>query len=361
MNIDTKTQGKLIQSTEDLSRLLPVLQDAEWLAVDTEADSLYSYPEKLCLIQISHPGGHELLDPLSSIDLTELWKVLSNRELILHAADYDLRLLFRHFEFRPESIFDTMISARLLGYQQFSLHQLVLDFHGVNLDKSLQKKDWSLRPLSEPMLDYARRDTEFLRPISERLKSELREKGREEWLVESCRRLIETCSVTNGKDPDIAWRLKGCDALSPVGKAVLRELWLCRETEAIKRNKPPFYILRHDTLIRIAEQASSGLPPAEYLQFRFSPGRKQKFLDAVVKGLAVPLNDCPKKIRTKSRRQSDKQKSRTLELKSIRDRNAEELKIDPTLIASRAMLVSLAVDWEGSQKKLMNWQREFLV
>ena len=83
----------MIDTDQKLATFLPVLRAASWVAVDTEADSLHAYPEKVCLIQISTVSGDELIDPLAAFDLAPLLDTLSGHELIMHGADYDLRLL----------------------------------------------------------------------------------------------------------------------------------------------------------------------------------------------------------------------------------------------------------------------------
>ena len=54
----------MIDTDAKLAAFLPVLASAAWLALDTEADSLHAYPEKLCLMQISTAEGDRLIDPL---------------------------------------------------------------------------------------------------------------------------------------------------------------------------------------------------------------------------------------------------------------------------------------------------------
>src|SRR5215467_2578783 len=154
-----------------------MLQAASWVAVDTEADSLHAYPEKICLIQISTVDGDELVDPLARLNLDPLLDALGGHELLMHGADYDLRLLRKHHEFVPKSIFDTMLAARLLGLRQFSLSFLVHTYLGVKLEKGPQKANWALRPLTERMERYARNDTHFLKPLSDQLRAGLEAKG----------------------------------------------------------------------------------------------------------------------------------------------------------------------------------------
>jgi ribonuclease D len=172
------TLAEVIDTDVKLAALLPVIQKAPWLALDTEADSLHAYPEKVCLIQISTVAGDELVDPLAPINLDPLFAAFNAHEMIFHAADYDLRLLRKHHEFTPLAIFDTMLAARLLGEPQFGLSNLVEKFLGVKLDKGSQKADWARRPLTEKMEVYARNDTHYLKPLADKLKAELIAKKR---------------------------------------------------------------------------------------------------------------------------------------------------------------------------------------
>jgi len=127
------------------------------------------------------------VDPLSKINLDPLLDALNAHELIVHGADYDLRLLCKHHEFIPSAIFDTMVAARLLGERQFGLSSLLEKFLGVKLDKGSQKADWAQRPLTERMEKYARNDTHYLKPLSDKLREELAAKKRLEWHRENWR------------------------------------------------------------------------------------------------------------------------------------------------------------------------------
>src|ERR1051326_6659458 len=224
---------QVINTEQKLERFLPILKATTWVAVDTEAESLHAYPEKVCLIQISTPSGDELIDPLAPINLGPLLDALSGHELIMHGADYDLRLLEKHHRFIPSAIFDTMLAARLLGLSQFSLSHLVEKYLGVKLEKGAQKANWALRPLTERMERYARNDTHYLKPLADRLKDELQAKGRLAWHAESCARLIVDCTRERPADMDSVWRIKGSHLLGRPALAVLRELWQWREREAI--------------------------------------------------------------------------------------------------------------------------------
>jgi ribonuclease D len=343
-----------------MAALLGRIRAATWVAVDTEADSLHAYPEKICLIQISTAAGEELVDPLAGLDLSPLLDALSKRELIMHGADYDLRLMRRHHEFVPGAIFDTMLAARLLGLRQFSLSHLAEHYLGVKLEKGPQKANWALRPLTPRMAHYARNDTRHLQPLADRLRAELTAAGRIAWHAESCARLIADSTRDRPADLDSVWRVKGSSLLGRPALAILRELWQWREAEAMAANKPPFFILSHQVLVEIAAAAASGRAIEAFLPRHLSERRRGGVAKAVSRGLAVAPDHHPKPLRFISRRPTEGEKRRFLELQQRRDARAAELGIDSTLIASRAMLSDLAHDWEGHEQELMSWQRQLL-
>ena len=348
----------MIDTDEKLGAFLPKLRQADWIAVDTEADSLHAYPEKLCLLQISIAGADHLLDPLSAMSLAPLLEVLSRRELILHGADYDLRLLRKTCGFVPSTIVDTMLASRLLGCREFGLTNLVSKFLGVPLEKGPQKANWARRPLTPRMEEYARNDTRYLKPLSDLLLAQLKEKGRLAWHQQTCNRLIADCTQSRTVDPDLLWRVKGSHQLGPHALAVLRAIWRWREEEAVEANKPPFFVMSPELMVGLAVAAAESRDLQRMLPRHIWPRRRERLLKAIAAGMVA---EHPARLpRPKSNRQTEAEKRRMFELERRRDRRATDLEIDPTLIASRAMLVLLARDWAAHGKELMPWQRELL-
>jgi ribonuclease D len=350
----------VIDSEQKLAAYLPVLLAADWVALDTEADSLHAYPEKVCLIQISTASGDRLVDPLARLKLAPLLNALSGHELIMHGADYDLRLLRKHHEFVPKVIFDTMLAARLLGMRQFGLGHLAEKYLGVQLEKGPQKANWAMRPLTERMERYARNDTHYLKPLADRLKAELAARGRLDWHQESCTRLILDCTTHRPPDMDAVWRLKGSHLLQRPALAILRELWQWREKEAIGANRPPFFVMSHQTLVDIAAAAAAAEPVEPLLPKHLSDRRRSGVMRAILRGQGLSPDDHPSPVRRISRRPSEGEKRRFGDLQRLRDTRAAELGIDATLIASRGMLSDLAHDWERHVVDLMTWQRNLL-
>src|SRR5206468_6891600 len=184
----------LIATEARLAELVKKIEVVRRFAIDNEADRLYSYREKLCLLQISVPAApgvvdasrdletasgnrdhrsrlqHDsIVDPLADLDLEPLRQVLETREIVLHGADYDLRMLRRGLNFIAHQIFDTMIAARLLGIREFSLAALVKRHFGLELPKGSQKANWAKRPLPARMAEYAINDVHYLLPLAEKL------------------------------------------------------------------------------------------------------------------------------------------------------------------------------------------------
>jgi len=348
----------VIDTEEKLAPLLPQLSAASWIALDTEADSLHAYPEKLCLIQVSIEGSDHLLDPLAGIKLTPVFDILSQHELILHGADYDLRLLRRDCGFVPTTIFDTMLASRLLGVREFGLVNLVAKFLGVTLEKGPQKANWARRPLTDRMEAYAKNDTHYLKPLVNLLSAELKAKDRLAWHQQSCARLITECSVLREADLDSVWRVKGSHHLPPAAMAVLREIWHWREEEATACNKPPFFILPPEIMVNIAHGAVMGHELERLFPHYVTTRRRKGITKAVEMGLAEKHPPLP--LRRKGHRLNESEKRRLQDIEKRRNSHADELGIDPTLIASRAAMVTLVADTGDSDEELMAWQAELL-
>src|SRR6266702_3861544 len=282
--------GSLIASAAQLHELVSRIESVDRVAVDTEADSLHCYREKLCLLQVSLPGRDYIVDPLANVDLAPLRTALERKEIVLHGADFDLRLLRRGLTFTAQRIFDTVIGARLLGLREFSLAALVKRYFDVELGKGSQKANWARRPLSARMLEYAMNDTHYLLPLVERLESQLKQFHRIDWLRQSCQRAIEQAAVARARDYDELWRIRGSGLLRGRSAAVLRALWQWREKEAEKADRPPFHVLRNEELLKAAAKFASGNVP-DYRHF--SLRRRQAFHEAAQAALRAPESEWP--------------------------------------------------------------------
>ena len=241
-----------------MERLIQRIDTAERVALDTEADSLHNYFEKVCLVQLSFGGEHYIIDPLAGLDLNGLSEALADKPLILHGGDYDLRMLRASIGFRPRrEVFDTMIAAQLLGLEQIGLAALTERFFAITIGKAGQKSDWSRRPLSENQLRYAVNDTRFLERLADRMHGELSARGRVDWHRESCRAMVESSGRDHARDPENAWRIKGAGRLTRRQLAYLRELWRWRDQHARSANLPAFRVLGNQEILGVVQWAES--------------------------------------------------------------------------------------------------------
>jgi len=380
----------LIASEQQLADLIRQIQAADRVALDTEADSLHSYREKLCLVQISAPEavipseveesrGTDLkiiprgpstslrmtatkqsdfvVDPLSNLDLEPLRRALESREIVLHAADYDLRMLRRGLKFTASRIFDTVVAARLLGIHEFSLGALVNRFFGVELHKHSQKANWALRPLPPRMLKYAVDDVHYLLPLAVTLEDELERVQRRDWFRQSCERAIELAAPGRERSRDELWRIAGAGALDPRSGAVLRALWRWRDAEAEISDRPPFHILQNRELLKAAEGFASGhVPDYEH----FSPRRRQTFRDAAKIALQSPQSEWPVMRHRSGPRPTAEMRRRADQLRERRDKSAAQLGLEPSFIAARGALEAIAADPARAKALLVPWQRELI-
>jgi ribonuclease D len=361
-----------VQSAAGLAQLTDALSGASRVGLDTEADSLHHYFEKVCLIQLSFSGANYIVDPLAGFPLTEFLEVLSQKELIIQGADYDLRMMKKSFEFRPKApVFDTMLAAQVLGYEKIGLAALAEKFCGVLLSKSGQKSDWARRPLSEKQLAYAADDTRYIEAIADAQTEGLKALGRLDWHRECCERVVVTSGISTKIDADEAWRIKGSSKLAPKVQAFVRELWKWRDEAARQRDRPPFMILLNEDLIRLAAWRAEH--PGELLRQgppflkRISGEPFERLEKAILTAESLAPSEwpvSPKWVRSSERQPSSEKVEALLDAcKKI----AAELKIESCFLASRAVLTAVARHEPRSVEKaqalcgMMRWQAELIM
>jgi ribonuclease D len=245
----------LITRPDSLNQMAKQLENEPILAVDTESNSLYAYKEQVCLIQFSTPQVDFLVDPLVLDDLTPLGNLFSNPKIekIFHAAEYDLITLKRDYKFKFENLFDTMIAARILGWEQIGLGSILKAEFDVELDKRYQRANWGKRPIPPEMVDYARLDTHYLIPLRFRLKNELLSQKRWPIAQEDFARLRYVNGRDPGDRPEPCWRVRGAYDLNAQQAAVLLELCVYRMGVAESINRPLFKVISDQTLLAISE------------------------------------------------------------------------------------------------------------
>jgi ribonuclease D len=332
----------LVQDARGFGRLLEDLADQKEIAVDTEADSFYSYHEKVCLVQITVEERDYLVDPLAGFDLRPLGEVLADpaRLKVFHDGEYDVLILKRVYGFQFKNLFDTRVAAATLGSPNPGLANVLRERYGIELDKSMQRSNWAQRPLSEKQIRYARLDTRFLLPLMREQRVELAARAREHFVDGECLRLEALEPPDASFDPDEFVKLKNARALEPLGRQVLRELFTLREKLASESDQPPFRIMNNETLVEIAR-----LRPRSASELQRIPGISHKqgrrlgelVLEAVRRGVELgPLRKLPQ---LPNREQDIELHER---LKNRRKELAQSLGIDSAYLINRHVLPRIA-------------------
>ncbi len=357
---------QIIDEAKDLEAILPELLAEPIVAIDTEADSFFHYTEKICLVQVgipSRPDFAYLIDPLAmggAASLAPLAPIFSNPEIqiLFHAGEYDLYLFKRNCGFEPTNLFDTMISAQVLGYPSVGLAALVKHHFDVSLPKDEQRSDWSLRPLTKTQLSYGATDVYYLVELAELLERELQNAGRMSWAEEEFDTLCKRECPDRGFDELGYLRIKGARRLDPLHLSVLRELFLVRDARARRLDRPPFKIIGARTLLDLAERT-----PRTDAELRKIKGvgehtlqrMGKDILGAVAKGLEAPHGPIPKQKSTNPRRRLDRSaEDRLAALKIWRGLRSKELSIDPGVLCPNSALEAIAVENPDSLDEMVD-------
>lgn len=338
---------RVIDTEAGLASFAERLKGEERIAVDLEADSMYHFREKVCLVQMGTESEKVVIDPLRVPDLSALRPVFADPGVrkVLHGADYDIRSLYRDFRIEVEHLFDTQIACRFLGMKETGLEPVLHNFFGVALDKRFQKKDWSRRPLPQEMIDYAAMDVTHLIPLAERLEAELRDRGRLEWVREECR-LLKAVRYPDHDGEPLFLRFKGAGRLRPRSLAVLEGLLRLRATEAERKDRPPFKIFSNKAILEIAKSRPLSVKKLSMLGVLSEKQIRMygEGLAAVVRqGLDTADEDLPVYPRKRAPAVPPRAPERVRMLKLWRDEKAGSLSLDPSIVLNKALISAIAV------------------
>jgi ribonuclease D len=359
---------QLIDQSAQLAPLLAALDRVQEVALDTEADNMYHYRTRVCLLQFLVDGEVFLVDVLApGLQLAPLWTRLARKHLIMHGSDFDLRLLHDLCGFRTHSLFDTMLAAQLLNRPRIGLAALLEEHFGVKVDKSGQKANWSARPLTPKLLTYAALDVWHLPALRDILTRELSKRGRLGWLEQQCRAQIEAGSTGFAPPDENDWRIGKSERLRGRGLAVLHAVWHWREAQAKRIDTAPFKVCGNELLLRMAGAAEAEEATPESVLGAIHLGRRHDRLapslaEALRAGFARDPKTLPRRPGRDPRHAALTQAEveRLDRIKEDRDRVAARLELDPTLIASRSQLAQIARAPARIDDVLLRWQADLL-
>lgn len=356
----------LIDQPGQLAPLLAAMDRVAEVSLDTEADNMFHFKTRVCLLQFLVGKEVFLVDVLAGLPLDGLWSRLAQKHIVIHGCDFDLRLLHDFCRFRPKSIFDTMLAAQLLNRPRVGLASLLEDHFGVKLSKDSQKANWSRRPFTQKMLDYASLDVWHLPALRDILTRELAARHRLDWLKQQCEAQIES-GLTGFAPPDENdWRIGHSERLRGPGLSVLHAIWHWRQEQAERLDTPPFKVCGNKLLLQIAEAATAG-ESEEAIVAQINLGKRHPRLigsltAALKAGLARDPNTLPRRRGRDPNHASltTAEAARQDRIKADRDQVAAKLSLEPTLIANRAQLAQIARQPAHLDEILLPWQADLL-
>ena len=358
---------QIVDTALGLEKAVSALEKEKVIAVDLEADSMYHFKEKVCLIQLATEKTSVVVDPLQVNNFSLLRPLFSNPDIqkIFHGADYDVRSLYRDFKIKINNLFDTELACRFLGIKETGLKAVLKMFFEVNIEKKYQKKDWSKRPLPEEMVEYASKDVIYLQPLAKILIDKLEEIDRLSWVLEECNILSKVRPVLPDEAP-LFLKFKGAGRLKSKSLAVLEALLQYRKSVAEKKDKPLFKIIGNDSIMKIATARPvtlRRLKGGKALSGRQISMYGNDLIKVVVGALKITERELPVYPRKTVSAMPYKVFERIKVLKSWRDSKARELDMDSGIMCNNALITAIAVKNPediksmGTIKEMKNWQK----
>jgi len=156
---------------------------ASELGVDCEMMGLNPNRDRLCLVQIAKENGPCALIQIDESKKPErLASLFENQNIIkiFHYARADCSFLKVRLNIEVKNIYCTKLASRIARTytERHGLKELVKEFSGDNLDKSITSTDWGRPELTDDQLLYAQGDVLYLFLLRRSLNEILQREGR---------------------------------------------------------------------------------------------------------------------------------------------------------------------------------------
>lgn len=359
---------KFIESDAELKNICEDLLKEKIISVDLEADSMHSFKEKICLIQIASDKEAFLIDPFEIKEVSPFINVLENDDVIkvFHGADFDIRSLDRDYQARVNNLFDTEIACRFLGIKERGLAALLKKNFDVNVDKKFQKVDWAQRPLKQDMIEYSVDDVKYLTRLHDIIHQKLEANRRLSWAKEEFRIQAQVRYENNHVLP-LFRKVKGAGKMDNRSLAVLENLLHVRLLIAQKKDRPLFKILGSSSLMTMAHEKPVTID--HMLKIRALSRRQADMygnlcVEAIVKAMELDYGELPSYPKTRRPRKDARVQKRIEYLKKMREKLSNSIGIEPGFLLNNAIIASIAVKNPGTFEDLLeienvrNWQVE---
>lgn len=347
---------QFITSDGDLESVCQDLGREKIIGVDLEADSMHSFTEKICLIQIWGGGRAYLVDPFEISDFSPFSRVLENPDIIkiFHGSDFDVRSLDRELAVQIKNLFDTEIACRFLNIKERGLGALLKSYFNVYVDKRFQKVDWSRRPLKEDMIAYSVGDVAKLIELHDRLMTQLEKIGRVAWAQEEFEAQSKVRYESNHQLP-LFKRFKGAGKMDNRNLAVLENLLQVRLEIARKKDLPLFKIISNQSIMAMAQEKPKSIN--EIVDSRLLSKKQAGMygtlcVDAVRSALDLPHKDLPSYPRVRMPRKTPKVLNRIDQLKKMREKASVSIGMEPGFLINNNMISAIALANPATKEEL---------
>lgn len=321
--------ARFITAASELDDVASALAAAPWVAIDSEANSMFVYREQVCLVQLNAGGALFVIDPLalgakagvtsSVLDVLKPGLARSDRPLWVHGGEYDVAVLRRDFGIVLGGVFDTQQAASLLGHEKTGYGSLAERFCGVSLAKAFATYDWATRPLDKDALAYAVDDVVYLPRIAEQLVVAVTEAGiADEVAVANA--AVAAQVWTAGFDPERMWRMKDIDALDGDALRALVRLYAWRDATGAAENAPPGRLMNDEVVKWIARHRPT--TPAALSGARIKPHLLARHGETLLQAITAAAHD-PLPVRPSTPRPPSSVIAREERLKAWRRKEAE--------------------------------------
>jgi len=348
----------LVDQQPRLADACAALAAADLLYLDTEFVRTTQFSPRLCLTQIAAGDRVFCVDELAGMDTGPVWDILCSGHglRIVHAAKQDMEVAWVRHRRLPNPLFDTQIAAALVGQPaQVGYAGLVKTLLGLDVDKTHTRADWSVRPLSPPLVHYAASDVVHLPQVYALLREQLEKLGRYSWAVEDSARLVDPALYE--VDPGEAWRrLAGLPRLPVPAQLRARRLARWREESALRADRPRQWILSDRSLIDIAmRKPRTEAELAECAEV--APGTARRQGSAILAELEAAADDYESGTDLVQEARPDLVDPDQLKrLGKVVEDVAKSLGLAPEILATRKDLTA-AIRGEDGLRPMAGWRR----
>lgn len=239
----------LIDSDSKLDEIVEQLSKVKEIAFDTEFDNFNrEYGFKMYLLQVFDGVNVYIFDPKKLKNISKIWKIFDDPKIckVAYACSEDIALL-KLYGCHPKNIFDVQIAATLCNNSSVSFSGLIKYEYDIELDKSSQRSDWSIRPLHMSQLIYASNDVIYLLKLREKFNSALIDIK----MINVLREENVYCEQHSSREFKPKLSAKQKQYFSEYYQGRLLELFNVRNEIAKICNEPPFKIVTDATLENI--------------------------------------------------------------------------------------------------------------